>query len=159
MRKRHTYRHSVHVYTYIHICTCVYSIYKCTKCTKCTEGPRDVHIYDRYVPKTRMSFFIYSLLVHTIYTYVKKSWRPEESGEVEKWKKNEERRRGKSFHVRERKEGREGGRGLVFPNALRGNCLLLRLVGPGTWSRPFAQRIAQIHRGSDRYPDDDDGNT
>lgn len=39
----------------------------------------------------------------------------------------------------------------MFPNALLGNCLLLQLVGPGTWARPFAQRTTQIHRGSNRY--------
>lgn len=70
--------------------------------------------------------------------------------------KNEGRRRETLPPSKEEKEERRG-RGLVFPNALRGNCLLLQLVGPGTWSRPFAQRITQIHRGSDRYPDD--GNT
>lgn len=82
-----------------------------------------------------------------IYMYVYKEKLTARSREVkmDKTKEDEE----KPFHLREERE--EGERASVFPNALLGNCLLLRFVGPGTWARPLAQRTTQIHRGSNRY--------
>lgn len=105
------------------------------------KGLTAVHICDRYVAKMRMSSLAYRLSYVRIYIcipmYVCKEKLTAGSGEV-KMNKNEGRRR---ETLSPSGGGREGeGRVSVFPNALFGNCLLLRLVGPGTWARPFSHK-------------------
>lgn len=115
------------------------------------EGLTAIHIYDRYVTKMRMSFFAYRLsyahlYVHTsMYVYKVKLTAGSREVKMDKTKEDEE----KPFHLREEREGEE--RASVFPDALLGNCFLLRFAGPGTWARPLAQRTTQIHRRSNRY--------
>lgn len=131
------------------------------------KGLTAIYICDRYVAKMRMSSFAYRLSYIRTYIcipmYVCKEKLTAGSGEV-KMNKNEGRRR--ETLSPSGAEERETQRVSVFPNALFGNCLLLRLVGPGTWARPLSHKgprrstvgIESISRTTDEGNIEDLGN-